>query len=537
MTRNSVLSAADADGESNAMEAGGGGGGGVPQQHRAPLSPQRGVVARRSSRLGDPNSSISQMVRISSRAAKRGMPLLPGTTKRNRYHHQNNHNKNYRFIVVLVGSMLTIMSVGFLILGKSHAQIDPATTKNSVELGPDGQIVRGVAQQHQQHQQRSNHHEEEHRHQRNAESKEEDDQPAAGAAAKGDDRQGEDDQQQVTEGGDDGTSADTTRRQRQEEEQPSKEAEQEDDETDEQPAMRLAILPAHRVLSLGLPYLLYGTAWKKDETTRLVQSAVTAGFRFIDTACQPKHYHEKGVGDGWTIAANELSLDRRDLFLQTKYTSVSGQDINNIPYDPTLSLPDQVAESLQVSLRNLRTTYLDSWVMHGLETTMDETMVVYRAMEQAVDQGRVLRLGVSNCYDLQKFQYIYDNARIKPEVLQNRFYGDSHWDIELRRFCQTHDIWYQSFWTLTANRDALQTREAVEWAARKGLTPQTLLYAYLMNLGYGTPLDGTTNYDHMVEDVAVMQRMQKEFQGGVDDGDKIFANPQEMRDFERLLGF
>jgi len=289
------------------------------------------------------------------------------------------------------------------------------------------------------------------------------------------------------------------------------------------------ILPASRVLSAGLPFILYGTAWKKHETARLVAEAVHSGFRFIDTACQPKHYNERGVGEGWTTAAEELGLQRTDIFLQTKFTSISGQDPNNIPYDHTASLEAQVAESLQVSLGNLQTSYLDSWVMHSPMPSMEETMTVYRVMEQAVDDGKALRLGISNCYDYNEFTTIYEKARIKPAVLQNRFYGDSDWDQELRKFCKQKSIWYQSFWTLTANRDALATERAHEWASSKQLTPQTLMYAYMMSLGYGTPLDGTTNRKHMEEDIAVMERLQK--------GEAIFENEEEIRRFEQLLGF
>jgi diketogulonate reductase-like aldo/keto reductase len=289
------------------------------------------------------------------------------------------------------------------------------------------------------------------------------------------------------------------------------------------------LLPASRVVSMGLPFLVYGTAWKKDDTERLVTQAVKSGFRFIDTACQPKHYNEVGVGLGWSAAARELGLERSDLFLQTKFTSISGQDPKTIPYDKTASLEAQVAQSLEISLRNLQTTYLDSWVMHSPMDTIEETMIVYRVMEQAVDSGKVLRLGISNCYEYDLFTTIFEGARIKPSVLQNRFYGDSNWDQELRAFCKEHSIWYQSFWTLTANRHALATREAKEWALSKQLTPQTLLYAYLMSLGYGTPLDGTTSLDHMREDIAVMERLQG--------GEKIFADADEIRKFERLLGF
>ena len=47
-----------------------------------------------------------------------------------------------------------------------------------------------------------------------------------------------------------------------------------------------------------MPPIIYGTAWKKDSTAALVEQAISLGFRGIDTACQPKHYNEAGVGDG-----------------------------------------------------------------------------------------------------------------------------------------------------------------------------------------------------------------------------------------------
>jgi diketogulonate reductase-like aldo/keto reductase len=275
-------------------------------------------------------------------------------------------------------------------------------------------------------------------------------------------------------------------------------------------------------------HLVYGTAWKKEETARYVSEAVKAGFRFIDTACQPKHYNEAGVGNGWTAAAQELGLQRQDIWLQTKFTGLGGQDLNNLPYDREAPLAEQITTSLQVSLKNLKTTYLDSWVMHSPMDTNEETLEAWRVMEEFVDKGQVKQLGISNCYDFDKFETLYQQARIKPKVLQNRFYAESNFDTELRQFCKEHDIHYQSFWTLTANRKALATKEVVDLAAQHGLTAQTYLYAFLMSLGYVTPLSGTTSPTHMAQDVAVMERMQG--------GEVFFHDDLELRHFAKLLG-
>ena len=84
---------------------------------------------------------------------------------------------------------------------------------------------------------------------------------------------------------------------------------------------------------MSVPWIIYGTAWKKDLTAELVYQAVQNGFRAIDTACQPKHYNEAGVGVALHNLYSSGIVTREDIFIQTKFTSVHGQDPTNIPYD------------------------------------------------------------------------------------------------------------------------------------------------------------------------------------------------------------
>jgi diketogulonate reductase-like aldo/keto reductase len=65
-------------------------------------------------------------------------------------------------------------------------------------------------------------------------------------------------------------------------------------------------------------------------------------------------------------------------------------------------------------------------------------------MESAVDEGKVRQLGISNFYSLEDVQWAYDHARIKPKVVQNRFYLKSGHDVGIRAFCKENDIEYQS---------------------------------------------------------------------------------------------
>ncbi len=66
---------------------------------------------------------------------------------------------------------------------------------------------------------------------------------------------------------------------------------------------------------IKIPKFIYGTAWKKERTADLVYQAIKAGFRAIDTAAQPKHYNEKGVGEGIRRAIEEGIVKREDLFV------------------------------------------------------------------------------------------------------------------------------------------------------------------------------------------------------------------------------
>jgi len=275
------------------------------------------------------------------------------------------------------------------------------------------------------------------------------------------------------------------------------------------------------------PTIKYGTAWKKEKTADFVYNAIQAGFRHIDTACQPKHYSEDGVGEGWTRAVRDLGLSRNDVWLQTKYTSLNGQDPSRVPYDVEASLEERVRQSLVKSLHNLKTNYIDSLVMHGLEQSWEDSFIVWRTFESFVDEGKVGQIGISNCYEADAVRYLYENARIKPAVIQNRFYGDTGYDTEVRSFCQEQGIEYQSFWTLGANRHFLGNERVKEFAAEKNLSPETLLYAFVMALGI-TPLDGTTSKVHAAEDMALLARVKR--------GEKIFASYEEMNEFADILG-
>ncbi len=251
-----------------------------------------------------------------------------------------------------------------------------------------------------------------------------------------------------------------------------------------------------------MPWIIYGTAWKQERTADLVVQAIQAGFRGIDTACQPRHYREAMVGDALQ-RLQEYGIERDDLYLQTKFTPIDGQDPATIPYDKNASVSEQVATSFEVSLANLQTSYLDTFILHSPLATFELTMEAWRAMEMIQKNGGARQLGMSNCYSMQTMNTIYDAASVKPALLQNRFYQETGYDCELREWCSCRGMIYQSFWTLTANPHKLET-EAIQAIAKthKRTGPQ-VFFRFLHQSGI-VPLTGTCSKQHMKEDLSIL---------------------------------
>lgn len=279
---------------------------------------------------------------------------------------------------------------------------------------------------------------------------------------------------------------------------------------------KLALNAPHLTPKQFIPALVYGTAWKKEATSDLVYQALGNGFAGVDTACQPKHYREDLVGAGMRRALAEDKHKRSDMYIQTKYTSLSGQDPDNIPYDPMSSITEQVKASVAVSLRHLRTSesessaaddesYLDALVLHSPLKTIDETMEAWHILEQYVP-NKIRSLGVSNC-TIHTLMDIYERANIKPAVVQNRFYLNTRFDIGLRKFCREKSIIYQSFWTLTANPRLVYSAEVGSLANQLGISKQAALYAMVLGLGNTVILDGTKKVQTMKDDHAALVKV------------------------------
>lgn len=260
-----------------------------------------------------------------------------------------------------------------------------------------------------------------------------------------------------------------------------------------------------RVRDVEVPTFLYGTAWKEERTRELVAEALDAGFRGIDTANQRKHYHEAGVGAGLRRAMEAGDLGREDLFLQTKFTHLRGQD-DRLPYDPDADVATRVRQSFDSSLEHLGVDRLDSYLLHGPRSRMgltDADRRVWRTMAELRDAGRTRLIGISNV-GAGQLAALCELEEAEPDLVQNRCFARTGWDREVRELCRQEGILYQAFSLLTANRAELHTPTARRLAARHGITVPQLVFRFALQVGM-VPLTGTTDREHMREDLAVYE--------------------------------
>jgi diketogulonate reductase-like aldo/keto reductase len=197
--------------------------------------------------------------------------------------------------------------------------------------------------------------------------------------------------------------------------------------------------------------------------------------------------------------------ERARLFLQTKYTSVDGQD-HRLPYDPDAPPAVQVGQSLAASLEHLRTDYVDALLLHGPsrpDRFTREDLEAWRAMAAEQGAGRTRRIGVSNV-SLAHLRQLEAGGEPLPAIVQNRCFARSGWDHGVRSFCRDHGIVYQAFSLLTANGRELAAPAVSRIARRLGRTVPQVVFRFAMQAGM-VPLTGTTDPLHMREDLACLE--------------------------------
>lgn len=190
-----------------------------------------------------------------------------------------------------------------------------------------------------------------------------------------------------------------------------------------------------------MPLIGLGT-WKtpKDTAKQIVKEAVlNLNYRHID--CAERYGNEPEIGQVFTEIYQESNLKRSDLFITSKVWNNHHK-------------ADQVVAACKNSLKNLKTDYLDLYLIHWNIATQDEEnltdkngMIIptyvplqetWQAMETLVKEGLVKTIGVSN-FSVTAILDILSYAKIKPSINQIELHPYNP-QTQLVKFCQYHNI-------------------------------------------------------------------------------------------------
>lgn len=132
-----------------------------------------------------------------------------------------------------------------------------------------------------------------------------------------------------------------------------------------------------------------------------LENAIDEGYRLVDTAIS--YRNEAGVGK--TTA--QSGVPREELFLTTK-----------IPTDDEyVGDADAVRRTIDQSLENFETDYLDLYLIHHPLKDKEQVKMVWEVLEDYVKQGKLKNIGVSN-FTKEMIEDMKEYAEIMPAVNQ-----------------------------------------------------------------------------------------------------------------------
>lgn len=164
-----------------------------------------------------------------------------------------------------------------------------------------------------------------------------------------------------------------------------------------------------------IPQLGFGTYKLTEGTRDIVLSAIDVGYRHLDTA--QMYGNEDAVGEAWA----QSGIPREDFFLTTKLDNPNHE-------------PDDARRSIERSLRDLKTDYVDLFLIHWplpmhYGGNFGRTWAV---LEEFLALGQARSIGVSN-FEPHHLETLLLTASTKPEVNQ----VESHPFLQNQR---VHDI-------------------------------------------------------------------------------------------------
>ena len=233
---------------------------------------------------------------------------------------------------------------------------------------------------------------------------------------------------------------------------------------------------------VSMPILGIGTfALSDSEAEESVYWALRDGYRLIDTA--RIYGDEAGVGRAISRAIDEGFVTREEIFVTTKMWT---------------SDYDNGDAAINASLERLGLDYIDLMILHHSQPEND--VAAYKAMEQAVKDGRLKAIGLSNYYDPDDFDRMVNATSILPAVLQNETHP-YHQSADMKEHIARYGTVLESWFSLggRGNTQTLFNDPVISTiAAAHGKTSAQVILRWHLQDGH-IAIPGSHNETHIQE--------------------------------------
>lgn len=198
-----------------------------------------------------------------------------------------------------------------------------------------------------------------------------------------------------------------------------------------------------------------------DETYNAVRTALSLGYRHIDTAAA--YFNEADVGR----AIRDSGIPREEIFVTSKLW------LQDYGYEPA-------KKSIETSLKNLGLGYIDLYLIHQ---PYGDVPGAWKAMEEAKKEGKIRSIGVSNM-TLKIWNSFVPQFDAMPSVNQiecNPLYQQK----EIRKLMAEHDVRLEAWYPLGHGDKALLENPVITALAEKyGKNPVQIILRFENQEGF-----------------------------------------------------
>ena len=213
------------------------------------------------------------------------------------------------------------------------------------------------------------------------------------------------------------------------------------------------------------------------DTQRVVEDAISVGYRSIDTAAM--YYNERGVGD----AVRACGIPREELFITTKIC------------DSCYSR-EQTLRTVDHSMHELGLDYVDLMLIHW---PVGNPTVMWQTLEELYKQGLFRAIGVSNFYP-NTFPKIVDGAEVMPVVNQ----CETHVLYQQRKmldYLEPYDVALEAWSPLAEGRHGIfKNKTLIAIGEQYGKTAAQVALKFLVQNGI-IIIPKTTHVERMKENI------------------------------------